>query len=57
MNTTDYCPRGRELYAEYRIWWNNREWHPTKKVEQQTIRSWQKYRQHVDECELCEKEE
>ena len=52
MNLPDLCPRGLELYAEWKAW-NKRvrdglSWCKPKKAA-----AYQAYRQHVEGCELC----
>ena len=57
MNTADYCPRGQELYMEWIAWKecipsSMRQWLKLKE-----IAAYQRYRQHVDECDICKQKE
>ena len=54
MNLGDYCPRGRELYAEYMVW---HERHAYAWVVKQRIIAYQKFLEHViRECAICKEE-
>jgi len=57
MNTAEYCLRGRELKAElekaarlYRVW-------GSPKIMWLSKQAYQRYRQHVDECDICKQKE
>lgn len=52
MNTSDFCPRGRELYDEW--WaWKHRKFAQTAMQEYYAYRA---HQQHVDECATCKGE-
>ena len=51
MNTGDLCPRGRELYDEHVLLVE--KWIRRNNCLRQHSRSYQAYRQHVDECDIC----
>ena len=57
MNPHDYCPRGRELFAEYRKWEEQWERGKILQIRFQVVVAWQKFRDHLENCEICNKED
>jgi hypothetical protein len=56
MNIPDYCPRARELYAEYEIW-RARFAHGLIPLHQgESARAYRAWQEHLEDCELCEKD-
>ena len=60
MNTADLCPRGLELYTEWTFWktyrdqtWGGSHMVRTERAEQEAYR---KYREHLEDCQLCRKD-
>jgi hypothetical protein len=54
MNTADYCPEGRELYAEYERCMRTFREFARIHMQFMMTRAYQAYRQHVDnECDVC----
>ena len=54
MNTADYCPRGRELYAEWMAWLNASYRCVGNLLINPRLSTYRAYRQHVDnECDMC----
>jgi hypothetical protein len=60
VNTADLCPRGLELYAEWKVW--KRKFGASTSKENLHLISVEKsivlrqYQQHLRDCELCERE-
>ena len=52
MNTADYCARARELYGEY-LMWKAYGWDGYAKVQQQIIRSYRAWQEHIKDCYEC----
>ena len=57
MNTADLCTEGRDLLAEWKAWHERAFACYLVQYDNQRIRAWQAYKQHVAECELCRKDE
>lgn len=55
MNTADYCPEGREKYAEFMKWKDYATRNPWISVERVEKEAYRLFREHVDKCDICKR--